>query len=286
MTTIGRACRSWKGWYEELVSDSGRERSLLGEYAPHADFLRSLSGRVLDVGGGAGLAARFLPPGTTYVVVDPSSVWKSPEWLAFGAAFRRDGPEPQFIEAGGEKLPFADADFDAVLSFWSLNHVEDPGRCISEMLRVLKPGAHARLVLEDTEPRWSDLILGGLSRSWSLLSGRQVATNVPGGVLTAAAQKWKGTWKIADDHIRVDERDVRTWVDGRARISGRMWLGGYLTWICQSRAQRPHKRHENSRAAQHIALRGCRRFARILRKNVPGPLAASERRLPRSSLTE
>ena len=216
-------------YYEGFVSDSDRERTLLDDYAPHAEFLESLGGRVLDVGGGAGLAARFLPPGTSYVVVDPSSVWKSPEWVEFGAAFRGSGPEPHFIAAGGEDLPFPDADFDSVLSFWSLNHVADPARCLSEMLRVLKPGGRARLVLEDTEPRWLDIMLDGIGRSWSLLSGRRRIARVPCGVLTSASQKWRGKWEIADDHIPVAEKDVRSWVAGRARVDGRAWLHGYLT---------------------------------------------------------
>ena len=216
-------------YYEGFVSDSDRERTLLDDYAPHADFLGSLGGRVLDVGGGAGLAARFLPRSTSYVVVDPASVWKSPEWVDFGAAFRRDGPEPIFIEAGGEELPFPDADFDAVLSFWSLNHVEDPARCLSEMLRVLKPAGRARLVLEDTKPKWLDLLIDGLGRSWSLLTGRKRIARVPRGVVTAASQKWRGKWEVADDHILVPERDVRMWVAERARIDRREWLHGYLT---------------------------------------------------------
>ena len=216
-------------YYEGFVGESDRELILLEDYAPHADFLKSLGGRVLDVGGGAGLAARFLSRSTSYVVVDPASVWKSAEWKDFGAAFRRDGPEPLFIEAGGEHLPFPDADFDAVLSFWSLNHVEDPARCVSEMLRVLKPGGQVRLVLEDTEPRWLDLLVDAFGRTMSLLTGKDRVARVPRGVLTAASQKWRGQWEIADDHIPVAEKDVRTWAAGRARIDRREWLHGYLT---------------------------------------------------------
>jgi SAM-dependent methyltransferase len=40
----------------------------------------------------------------------------------------------------GERLPFRDAAFDAVLSCAVLEHVRDPFRCASEILRVLKPG--------------------------------------------------------------------------------------------------------------------------------------------------
>jgi len=40
----------------------------------------------------------------------------------------------------GEALPFKDNSFDAVMSLAVLEHVKDPWRCVSEILRVLKPG--------------------------------------------------------------------------------------------------------------------------------------------------
>jgi SAM-dependent methyltransferase len=40
----------------------------------------------------------------------------------------------------GEALPFKDGTFDAVVSIAVLEHVRDPFRCASEIVRVLKPG--------------------------------------------------------------------------------------------------------------------------------------------------
>jgi SAM-dependent methyltransferase len=40
----------------------------------------------------------------------------------------------------GERLPFADDSFDAVLSFAVLEHVKRPTECAAEIMRVLKPG--------------------------------------------------------------------------------------------------------------------------------------------------
>jgi ubiquinone/menaquinone biosynthesis C-methylase UbiE len=106
-----------EGWYEQLVKLDDRERLLLIDYAPHETFLRALRGQILDVGGGAGIAARFLDPDVRYVVVDPADVWTTSEWVDFGRAFRAGGPEPEFINAAAEALPYADNRFDAVLSF-------------------------------------------------------------------------------------------------------------------------------------------------------------------------
>lgn len=39
-----------------------------------------------------------------------------------------------------EKLPFADGEFDAVISLWVLEHISEPQKIFSEIVRVLKPG--------------------------------------------------------------------------------------------------------------------------------------------------
>lgn len=44
------------------------------------------------------------------------------------------------VLAVGERLPFADATFDAVFSFAVLEHVLNPTTCVEEIKRVLKPG--------------------------------------------------------------------------------------------------------------------------------------------------
>lgn len=40
----------------------------------------------------------------------------------------------------GEVLPFKNNSFDALISLAVLEHVKDPWRCVSEILRELKPG--------------------------------------------------------------------------------------------------------------------------------------------------
>ncbi len=82
---------------------------------------------VLDVGGGPGCTARFLPTDWV-VVVDPAP----PDELTptLFADLR--------VQASGAALPFPDATFDLVLSLDSLEHVPpaDRPRCLIELLRV------------------------------------------------------------------------------------------------------------------------------------------------------
>ncbi len=148
---------------------SAATRELLGEYAPHAAWLAGLRGRIIDIGGAGGLAARFLAPEADYVVVDPAEVWTTPAWREFAASFFNGAPDPQMVKGEGEQLPFGDATFDAALALWSFNHFRDPSRCIAEMRRVLRSGGTALIVLEDLELRWRELsaaLIGKVRGRW------------------------------------------------------------------------------------------------------------------------
>lgn len=46
----------------------------------------------------------------------------------------------QFLQGYGEALPFKDHTFDLIVCHEVLEHVQDPAKTISEMIRVLKPG--------------------------------------------------------------------------------------------------------------------------------------------------
>ena len=220
-----------EGWYLELVASDSREQALLEDYAPHRALLGSLAGRVIDVGGGAGIAARFLRPGVEFTVVDPSDVWDSPEWVEFGRSFRAGGPEPKFVKAAGEELPFADGEFDAALSFWSLNHVAEPGRCVAEIARVLKPGGCARLVLEDIEPSWRDLASDAIPRIAARFTRSNYVAQIHCPLIQALRLKAGGRWPLQDDHLRIAENQLRRWfIAGGLQVRRRQWLSNFLTF--------------------------------------------------------
>ena len=217
-------------WYRQLVQMDEREQILLQDYAPHEQYLQSLSGSVIDIGGGAGIAARFLQPDVTYVVADPSEVWDSPDWMDFSRKFRGSGPEPQFVKANGEELPFPDAHFDAALAFWSLNHASDPVACVAEIARVLKPGGVARLVVDDVEPRWTEIIADGARRIPARFLGQRNVARIRAPLKTVLGMKLRGNWEIHDDHIPIRQRDLNSWVTERMQVRRSQWLDGSLTY--------------------------------------------------------
>ena len=56
------------------------------------------------------------------------------------------------VLAIGERLPFATASFDAVLSLVVLEHVRDPFRCAAEIARVVRPGGRIYVAVPFLQP--------------------------------------------------------------------------------------------------------------------------------------
>ena len=111
-------------------------------------------GRVLDVGCGTGALLRRLVarlPHAELAGVDPA-----PRMLA-EARKRLNGVRLE--EAAAERLPFADASFDLVVSVMSFDHWADQALGLAECARVLRPGG--------------GLVLGDLFASWLLPSRRR-----------------------------------------------------------------------------------------------------------------
>jgi 2-polyprenyl-6-hydroxyphenyl methylase/3-demethylubiquinone-9 3-methyltransferase len=94
--------------------------------------------RVLDVGCGGGiLVEALLRAGWNVVGVD-AAVGALERASTHG---REQGLETICIGALGERLPFPDDAFDAVMSSDFLEHVDDIGSVVRECARVLAPGA-------------------------------------------------------------------------------------------------------------------------------------------------
>jgi demethylmenaquinone methyltransferase/2-methoxy-6-polyprenyl-1,4-benzoquinol methylase len=90
---------------------------------------------VLDVATGTGAVARELirQKGCTVVGLD-----QSPEMLA--EARRRLPEDVRLIDGTADRLPFADASFDALTFTYLLRYVPDPAATLRELVRVVRPG--------------------------------------------------------------------------------------------------------------------------------------------------
>jgi SAM-dependent methyltransferase len=124
---------------------------------PTERFLTSGAGRVLDVGAGSGRAAigvLLARPRTTAMGVDIySGYWgideNTPERFMKNA--RIAGVVERAAARTGDmrELPFADGEFDAVVSSYAIDHLRrnERPKAIAEVARVLKPGGEFLLLI-------------------------------------------------------------------------------------------------------------------------------------------
>ncbi|MFB3048647.1 MAG: bifunctional 2-polyprenyl-6-hydroxyphenol methylase/3-demethylubiquinol 3-O-methyltransferase UbiG [Acidimicrobiia bacterium] len=93
--------------------------------------------RVLDLGSGGGLLGAALSDHDfTVVALDPSLASLGAGKAHGGSA----GRGLRFVGGVGERLPFGDLSFDAVVCMDVLEHVDDPAAVVAEAARVLRPG--------------------------------------------------------------------------------------------------------------------------------------------------
>jgi len=99
-----------------------------------AELLAGLRGVVLEIGAGTGANLHHYPPAVRRLVLcEPDRFMRA--HLAGKAA-----AGTEILDAPVERLPFADATFDAVVSTLVLCSVADPRTALAEIRRVLRPG--------------------------------------------------------------------------------------------------------------------------------------------------
>jgi len=111
--------------------------------AVRARVCEGLEGAVVEVGFGTGLNAPYYPPAVKKVVaIEPSRV-------CMKIAGPRIATATTPVEYGGltgERLDLPTAEFDALLSTWTLCTIPNLDAALAEMRRVLKPGGSFHFV--------------------------------------------------------------------------------------------------------------------------------------------
>ena len=138
-------------WKAAIGSDLGRL------YAAAAEIGRQPAGSsVLDVPCGGGVALRGLRPGqgVRYVAADISQTML--DRTVATARRRQVGAQVEPVLADVGQLPFADGEFDLVVSFTGLHCFPDPHLAVREMARVLHTGGvlTGSALLNDTGLRY------------------------------------------------------------------------------------------------------------------------------------
>lgn len=107
---------------------------------------------VLDLAGGTGdLAALFAPvvgPTGRVVLADSNGAMMK---VGREKLLNQGHAQVQFCQASAEGLPFASSSFDCATIGFGLRNFTDKDMALSELLRVLRPGA-ALLILEFSKP--------------------------------------------------------------------------------------------------------------------------------------
>jgi ubiquinone/menaquinone biosynthesis C-methylase UbiE len=107
-------------------------------------------GKILDMAAGVGtFVLQGLHKGYDVFGVEPEE-WKL-EYVTRKIKARQypDWYLNRIVPGVGEALPFPDNYFDYVTTYQTLEHVQDLGKCLDEMLRVLKPGGKLKIHAPD-----------------------------------------------------------------------------------------------------------------------------------------
>ena len=144
----------------------------------HEFFSHMGEGRILFAAVGTGLDIRFFPPNKQIVGVDIS------ERMLEKARPRVESYAGQFDlqRMSLHALDFPDASFDQAFTSCTFCSVPDPVKGLSEIRRVLKPGAEIRM-FEHTGSRWPPFnLMLNLMTPLTRLGGPEVNRNTVGNV--------------------------------------------------------------------------------------------------------
>ncbi|MFO0908883.1 MAG: class I SAM-dependent methyltransferase [Isosphaeraceae bacterium] len=139
--------RYWEYFFWFCNGGERKSREVILKHLPQTPGLK-----LLDVAIGDGAYTSWLPSDWSITGVDVST-----GQLA-NCRKRNAERDLRLIQGESEDLPFADHQFDAVLSIGGFNHFNDPEAALREMARVAKPGVP--VIISDEMPDLTDRMLG------------------------------------------------------------------------------------------------------------------------------
>ena len=130
-------------WLSERAGLAARRRALAEQ----------VSGRVLEIGAGTGLNLRHYADDVELVLSEPDEAMAD----RLRGRLAKLGRPATVVLAGAEALPFADGEFDTVVSTLVLCTVPDLDAALREVHRVLKPGGRLLFIehVRSDSPRWA-----------------------------------------------------------------------------------------------------------------------------------
>lgn len=155
--------QDYNQWHAGIAETEAEDHTSAPWHLMVKPHLGDLSGmRVLEIGCGRGGFARYLQGlGADLVAADFSETAVEVATRILG-----DLPHCEARVIDIQDIPYPDNSFDMIVSLETLEHVPDPFKGLSELVRVTKPGG--KLVI--TTPNYYGLL--GLHRSWREATGR------------------------------------------------------------------------------------------------------------------
>jgi ubiquinone/menaquinone biosynthesis C-methylase UbiE len=151
--------RFFASWYDLLNWYVERRLSALRQETAGRTW-----GDVLEIGGGTGANLKYFPPDSRITIIEPDPHMRR----KLRQKAIRQRRVIRIARASGERLPYADASFDCVLSTLVLCMVDDQDEVIREARRVLKPGGAFLFYEHVVSPRkWGRRMQNALNPLWS-----------------------------------------------------------------------------------------------------------------------
>jgi ubiquinone/menaquinone biosynthesis C-methylase UbiE len=150
------------------------------------------AGRVLELGIGTGLNLPLYPAAASLVGVEPD-----PHMLVRARArARRLGRRVRLALASGDRLPFPDGSFDAVVATLVLCTIPDATAAAREVRRVLAPGGALHFLehVRSTRP-WLARLQDGIAPVWRRIAAGCHPNRATLAVLETAGFRLERLWR-------------------------------------------------------------------------------------------